>query len=48
MEKDREALERLENLAHDFAFTTLGLFYWENFCSSTDLFSSISKPGVYS
>lgn len=31
MEKDRERLERLESLAHDFAFTTLGLFYWENF-----------------
>ena len=30
-EKERKQLERLEQLAHDFAFTTLGLFYWENF-----------------
>lgn len=31
MDKDRSIIERLESLAHDFAFTTLGLFYWENF-----------------
>lgn len=30
-EKERSQLERLEYLAHEFAFTTLGTFYWENF-----------------
>lgn len=31
IERNRKKLEYLEEQAHEFAFTTLGTFYWENF-----------------
>ena len=40
MEKDKETLERLENLAHEFAFTRLGTFYWENFLIAEDYYNN--------
>ncbi len=39
-EKDMHSLERLEHLAHEFAFTTLGTFYWENFLVGEDYFNN--------
>ena len=39
-ERSRQSLERLENLAHEFAFTRLGTFYWENFLIAEDYFNS--------
>jgi len=44
-QKDREALERLEQLAHEFAFTTMGTFYWENFLIGEDYYKN--KYGIY-
>lgn len=38
--RDRLSLERLEQLAHEFAFTTLGTFYWENFLIGEDYFNN--------
>ena len=40
MERNRYSLERLENLAHEFAFTTLGTFYWENFLIAESYYNS--------
>ena len=45
MDKDIEALERLESLAHEFAWTTLGTFYWENFLIAEDYYNN--KHGKY-
>ena len=43
--KDRETLERLELLAHEFAFTTMGTFYWENFLIGEDYYNN--KYDIY-
>ncbi len=44
-QKDREQLERLEQLAHEFAFTTMGTFYWENFLIGEDYYNN--KYDIY-
>ena len=42
-ERNRQSLERLENLAHEFAFTTMGTFYWENFLIGEEYYNSKFK-----
>lgn len=39
-QKDREQLERLELLAHEFYNTTMGTFYWENFLIGEDYYNN--------
>ena len=40
MEDDKKVLERLEYMAHEFAFTTMGTFYWNNFILGENYFNN--------
>lgn len=39
MQRERGKIERLEEEAHIWAFTTLGTFYWQNFLIAEDYFN---------
>lgn len=43
MQRERSKLERLEEEAHVWAFTTLGTFYWENFLIAEEYFNKKFK-----